>query len=100
MRCSVASAYSVRSSPLYGKSTPKKFDNVPTEDLDSQDPSQLIVLKKRFKLIVTTTLAGFKVLLHVLIFLTQINCVCGALPPTPLWLACLKNLLSLDFFGK
>ena len=63
VRSSAVGPYSVRFAPLYGKSTPKKFDHIPTDELDIMEPAQFIVLKKRFKLIVTTTLSGFKVLL-------------------------------------
>ena len=42
--------------------TPSKmFDDVPTEDLDPANPSHYVVLLKRFKLIVTTTVNSFKV---------------------------------------
>ena len=46
------------------KMTPRKFDNVPTDELSIEDPSQFIIIKKRFKLVVTTALQSFKVMIN------------------------------------
>ena len=43
--------------------TPKKFDNVPTDELCIDNPNQFVIIKKRFKPVLTTSLAGFKVMM-------------------------------------
>ena len=39
----------------------KKFEDVPTKDLDPMNPAHYVVLLKRFKLIVQTTVSSYRV---------------------------------------
>ena len=57
----LARYHGVEESPKTTTPNKNRYDNVPTDELSIADPSQLVILKKRFRLVVTTMLASIKV---------------------------------------
>ena len=57
----LARYHGVEESPKTTTPNKNRYDNVPTDELSISDPSQLVILKKRFRLVVTTMLASIKV---------------------------------------